>query len=99
MPHSETSRIKISVIIPTKDRGGDLSQTLGCVMSQTRPPDELIVVDQSRADDLSEVPAEYAGPRLIHIRDPEIRGLPSARNVGFATSAGDLVCFLDDDVT
>jgi glycosyltransferase involved in cell wall biosynthesis len=99
MPHSETSRVKISVIIPTRDRAGDLSQTLDGVLAQTRPPDELIVVDQSRADDLGERVAEYAGPRLIHIRDTKIRGLPAARNVGFAASAGDLVCFLDDDVT
>lgn len=98
-PRARTSRVKISVIIPTKDRGDDLRQTLECVLAQTRPPDELIVVDQGRADSLSEMLAQYAGPRLLHIRDPEITGLPAARNVGFAASAGDLVCFLDDDVT
>lgn len=99
MPHSETSPFKISVVIPTKDRGGDLSRTLRCVLRQTRPPDELIVVDQSRADDAGALPDAHEGVRVLHIRDPEIRGLPMARNVGFAASAGDLVCFLDDDVT
>src|ERR1043166_1269809 len=99
MPHAETSRPSISVVIPTKDRAADLAQTLKCVLSQTRPPDELIVVDQGCAGDACEVLAECADLRPVHIRDSEIRGLPAARNVGFAASMGDLVCFLDDDVT
>lgn len=99
MPHAETSRLSISVVIPTKDRAGDLSQTLKCVRAQTRAPDELIVVDQGRAGDVSEALAVYADLRPVHIRDSEIRGLPAARNVGFAASKGALVCFLDDDVT
>jgi glycosyltransferase involved in cell wall biosynthesis len=99
MPHAETPRLSISVVIPTKDRPGDLAQTLECVLAQTRAPDELIVVDQGRAGDVSEALAGCVGTRLIHIRDPGIRGLPAARNVGFAASRGDLVCFLDDDMT
>ena len=99
MPHAETSRLSISVVIPTKDCASDLAQTLKCVRAQTRAPDELIVVDQSRAGDAREALAEYADLRPIHIRDTEIRGLPAARNVGFAASKGDLVCFFDDDVT
>lgn len=99
MPLAETSRLSISVIIPTKDRAADLARTLKCVTAQTRAPDELVVVDQGRAGDADEALAGCVGPRLIHIRDTEIRGLPAARNVGFAASTGDLVCFLDDDVT
>ena len=89
----------MSVVIPTKDRGGDLSQTLECVMAQTRLPDELIIVDQSRTDDARERLAKFDVHNLTHIRDTEIKGLPMARNVGFEASSGDLVCFLDDDVT
>jgi glycosyltransferase involved in cell wall biosynthesis len=96
---AETSRLSISVIIPTRDRADDLARTLKSVLSQTRAPDELIVVDQGRACDVSGPPAECSGTRLVHIRDPGIRGLPAARNVGFAASTGDLVCYLDDDVT
>ncbi|HST50418.1 MAG TPA: glycosyltransferase family 2 protein [Pyrinomonadaceae bacterium] len=99
MSHAEASRLSISIVIPTKDRAGDLAQTLKCVRAQTRAPDELIVVDQSRAGDVGETLAGYTDPRPIHIRDTEIRGLPAARNVGFAASKGDLVCFFDDDVT
>src|ERR1051325_1823564 len=98
-PLADTSRIRMSVIIPTKDRGGDLSQTLECVMAQTRLPDELIIVDQSRTDDARERLAKFDVRHLTHIRDTEIKGLPMARNVGFEASSGDLVCFLDDDVT
>jgi GT2 family glycosyltransferase len=37
--------------------------------------------------------------RLIYIWDRNITGLPMARNAGFAASKGDLVCYLDDDIT
>jgi GT2 family glycosyltransferase len=99
MPHTDASRLKISVIIPTRNRATDLARTLACLAAQTRPPDELILVDQSLSDEARERSGEYAWRRLIHIRDPGIKGLPAARNVGFAASTGDVVCFLDDDVT
>jgi glycosyltransferase involved in cell wall biosynthesis len=99
MPHSDASRIKISVVIPTKNRAVDLGRTLASLVAQTRPPDELILVDQSLSDEAKERSGEYAWRRLIHIRDPEIKGLPAARNIGFALSTGDVVCFFDDDIT
>ncbi len=90
--------MKISVIIPTKNRAADLSQTLASVLAQTRMPDELIVVDQS-----FEKPVDTSGAseavRIAHIWNPQINGLPMARNVGFAASTGDIICFLDDDVS
>jgi hypothetical protein len=39
-PRAQTSRLKISVVIPTKDRVADLSRTPECLLAQTRPPDE-----------------------------------------------------------
>jgi glycosyltransferase involved in cell wall biosynthesis len=99
MPHADASRLKISVVIPTKDRAADLARTLSCLAVQTRPPDELILVDQSLSDEASEGLGEYDWRRLVHLRDPSIKGLPAARNVGFAASTGDVICFLDDDVT
>jgi glycosyltransferase involved in cell wall biosynthesis len=93
----------ISVLIPTRNRPRDLIETAEAIASQTRLPDELIVVDQSVAGDssrqLKEIFAGHPGVRLIHIRDPAITGLPAARNAGFAASTGDLVCYLDDDIT
>jgi glycosyltransferase involved in cell wall biosynthesis len=94
--------VKLSVIIPTKNRQRDLLETLRALGAQTRPADELIIVDQSPADSngtevwkLSEAAAAVSA----YIWDWTITGLPMARNVGFSASTGDIVCYLDDDTT
>ena len=93
----------ISLIIPTRNRPADLIETAQAIIAQTRLPDELIVVDQSAAGDssrrLKEIVAEQPAVRLIYIWDRSITGLPMARNAGFAASTGDLICYLDDDIT
>ena len=72
-------------------------------MAQSRPPDELILVDQSDSDvsrggiqDM--VKAACYVIRLIYIYDPSVRGLVDAKRVGALNSSGDIVCFLEDDV-
>ena len=96
-------RTTISLIIPTKNRRAVLLETVDAILKQTRYPDELIIVDQSATgcSSLEVRQALDSQPRirLIYIWDRKITGLPMARNVGFAGSTGDLVCYLDDDIT
>jgi glycosyltransferase involved in cell wall biosynthesis len=93
----------ISLIIPTRNRPADLVETVDAVLKQMRCPDELIIVDQSTTGgsnlELRQAVATQPRIRLIYIWDHNITGLPMARNAGFAASTGDLVCYLDDDVT
>jgi glycosyltransferase involved in cell wall biosynthesis len=89
-------------VIPTRNRSSDLVETAHAIAGQTRLPDELIVIDQSPAGDSSRQLRETLSTqsvRLIYIWDPAITGLPMARNIGFQASTGDLVCYLDDDIT
>jgi GT2 family glycosyltransferase len=95
--------VKISVIIPTKNRPVDLLATVRAVISQTPPPDELVIVDQTSGN-LSEASVRSllkvaAAVRLIYIWDPKINGLPMARNAGFAACSGEIICYLDDDTS
>jgi glucosyl-dolichyl phosphate glucuronosyltransferase len=86
--------LSVSVIIPTKDRPGDLEATIESLLRQTRPPDEIIVVDQSAARSFTKpipIPLRY-------IHDPKIGGLTEAKNAGMKASQGDIWVFLDDDV-
>jgi glycosyltransferase involved in cell wall biosynthesis len=96
-------RTTISVVIPTINRPADLVETAQAVAAQTRLPDELIVVDQSptanTSNRLRQLFACQPAVRLIYIWNPAIIGLPMARNAGFDASTGDLICYLDDDIT
>ena len=86
--------IRISVVIPCFDQGRFLADALDSVLAQTRPPCEIIVVDDGSHDDTSEVASRYAQVRCLR---QQRRGLAAARNAGFASSSGDGVVFLDAD--
>lgn len=95
--------MKISVIIPTKNRTDDLLKAVASIIVQSRLPDELIIVDQSDSEASRDAIQTMAGTahnvmRLNYIYDPRIRGLVDAKRVGVLNSSGDIVCFLEDDV-
>lgn len=87
--------VKISVIIPTKNRADDLRRTLDSLARQTRRPEEIIVVDQSSSPSL---PSKTVPVSMNYIHNPHISGLTEARNVAMDRATGDVLLFLDDDV-
>lgn len=93
---------KLSAVIPTKNRPDDLSRAVASVYAQRRPPDELIIVDQSGSDLSRAAVTALIRPsatELVYIHDPEVAGLVAAKKVGAETARGDIVCYLEDDVT
>lgn len=95
----------VSVAIPTRGRPGHLAEAVAALLAQTRPMDELIVVDQSADDDgrrcvTALVAAKPAArrPRLVYVRDPAIPGAAAARNAALELFRGDVLVFCDDDV-
>lgn len=87
---------RISVIIPTYQHASTLPRVLDSLASQLRQPDEIIVVDDGSTDGTREVLSAYLD-RIKYILQ-ENKGAPTARNVGFRESIGELVIFWDADV-
>lgn len=89
--------MKITVIICTRNRFDDFTKTLPSIAAQTRPPDELIVVDSSDEKKLEAYLGSVTLPfpvRYFHTQP----GLTLQRNRGIRESKGDLIFFFDDDV-
>lgn len=80
----------VAVVITTRDRPDALRQALESVRAQTRPADEIIVVD-----DGSEQPVS-ASEDVVVIRGHGA-GVCAARNAGLGVTASSYVTFLDDD--
>jgi GT2 family glycosyltransferase len=82
-----------SLIVITLRRAGLLRNTLAALQRQTRPPGEVIVIDNGPDPDTERV-ARDLGAR--YVPEPR-RGYGSARNRGLAEARGDILYFLDDD--
>ncbi|MPZ73153.1 MAG: glycosyltransferase [Nitriliruptorales bacterium] len=86
---------RVSVVIPTKDRGPLLAQSLGTVLRQLDVDLEVVVVD-----DGSVSPARRwvsPDPRVRVVRNAAPTGVSAARNRGIAEARGEWIAFLDDD--
>jgi len=93
---------KLTVVIPTRNRPDDLAKAVASIRSQTRLPDELIIVDQSQSNKSRtqvELLMRYSPHiQLIYVHDESISGLVEAKQVGANTTTGDIICYLEDDV-
>jgi glycosyltransferase involved in cell wall biosynthesis len=85
----------VSVVIPTCDRCDTLVRALLSVYAQTRPPAEIIVVDDGSTDGTQEK-VEQEFPEVSLVRQSN-RGVSAARNRGIAEVSGEWIAFLDSD--
>src|SRR5689334_1646152 len=92
----EDDFMKLSVVIPVHNGGDDLRRCLEVLLDSTRPPDELIIVDDASTDESAELASELGLLVPSHSRDPI--GPARARNRGVAHAQGDILVFIDADV-
>ena len=84
----------ISVIIPTRDSGSFLAETLNSVADQSFANYEIIIVDAGSGDDTLSIAGCHSKVRIIV---QQSTGLSGAWNEGIAAARGELVAFLDSD--
>lgn len=88
----------VSIIIPAYNAAAYLPDSLRCVLGQTHPHVEAIVVDDGSTDGTAALLAEWAGRELrVRAVHQANQGLPSARNSGLRVARGEYIAFLDAD--
>jgi glycosyltransferase involved in cell wall biosynthesis len=85
---------KLSVIIPTLNEEPHAGALLSDVMAQTRPPDEVLVVDAGSTDGTVTLVRRFPSVQLLTTKPPVACG----RNLGGRSATGDVLIFLDADV-
>jgi rhamnosyltransferase len=88
--------MKVSLIIPTYNAGRYICPLLDILRKQTRPIDELIVVDSTSKDDTSQQLALYPEVKVIQIPQVEFSH-GGTRNLAFQKALGDIVCCVTQD--
>lgn len=88
---------RVSVVLPTWNRGWILEQAVDSVLDQDYGNLELVVVDDGSTDDTPQLLSAY-GDRLRIIRQAN-QGVSAARNAGIRAATGELIALLDSDDT
>lgn len=93
MPGQDTG---FSVIVPLYNKVGEVTATLGSVLSQTLAPREVIVIDNGSTDGSVEAVQAIADAR-VRLLHEALRGPGPARNRGIAEASGEWIAFIDAD--
>lgn len=92
--------MRMSVVVPAYNEVAALPATLGqlgrCAEAARDAEVEIVVVDNGSGDDTAAVAAAH-GARVVS--EPSRRGVAPARNAGAAATEGDVLVFVDADVT
>ena len=86
---------RVSVVIPTYNRGNLIGQAIDSVLAQSYSDFEIIVSDDGSTDDTAARVARY-GDRVRYVRTAN-GGVAHARNVGTREARGDYLAYLDSD--
>lgn len=85
----------VSVIVPVYNRAKLVTRAIDSVLKQSRPPLEIIVVDDGSTDETPDVLRQY-GSKIKIIRQAH-RGVSAARNRGIRSARGQWIALLDSD--
>ncbi|MBM3599618.1 MAG: glycosyltransferase [Alphaproteobacteria bacterium] len=86
--------MKVSVYVPCFNGERYIAQCIASLLTQTRRPDEIIVVDDGSTDRSPRVASAYP-VRLI--RHEQNQGLGATRSTGVRAATGDLIASIDAD--
>ena len=87
--------MKISVIIPVKNRAHIIKETINSVITTNYPDLEIIIVDNNSKDNTEEIVRNYKNVKYIKNDDDRERSY--SRNIGIKIAKGEFVTFLDSD--
>lgn len=92
---TDRNDILISVVIPAYNTEKYISRAIESILRQSRPADEIIVVDDGSTDKTAEIVRGY-GEKVKYFHQ-ENAGPGSARNKGIEEASFEWITFLDSD--
>src|SRR5581483_11195160 len=97
MANAVPQDLTVAAVIPLYNGAGYIETAIGSVLAQSRPPDEIVVVDDGSIDAGPEIVERLARKHPIRFLRKSNGGQASARNFGVANTRSTLIAFLDQD--
>jgi glycosyltransferase involved in cell wall biosynthesis len=88
--------VRVSVVVATYNAAWCVGRALDGALSQSRPPDEIIVGDDGSSDGTADLVERRFGPAVTVLRLPH-RNAAAVRQAAVGRSSGDWIAFLDAD--
>jgi glycosyltransferase involved in cell wall biosynthesis len=85
----------VTAAIPVRDGEAYLAEAIESVLAQSRPPSQVIVVDNGSTDRSAEIARGYGA--AVELVEERRLGIGPARNAALRAARGDFVAFLDAD--
>lgn len=86
--------LTLTIVIPVFNEQDHLSACLSAIGGQTIAPDEVLVVDNNSTDKSVEIACHFPFVKLLRAKR---QGVLFARNKGFNSAIGDVICRIDAD--
>jgi len=87
--------MELSVIIPCYNGESYIAQTIGSLLEQSWPADQIIVVDDGSTDQSAAIARSFGS--AVHVISNRCGGASKARNYGYRFATGEALMFLDAD--
>lgn len=99
MIQTQTSEIKVSIIVPVYNVQAYIKQCIESILSQSLREIEVIFVNDASPDKSAQIIESFAkiDPRIRLINNPENVGVGAARNKGLEAAKGKYVKIIDSD--
>ncbi len=86
----------VAGIMPLYSKRETVGEAIESMLAQTRPPDEIVIVDDGSTDGSDNlVEQRYGKHQVIRLIRQENRGVSAARNAAIRATASPLLAFLD----
>ena len=95
----DLNRMRVSVVVPTYNHASFVEECLTAIRDQSRPPDEVVVIDDGSTDATWELVKNFPFPSTITTvrKQTTNQGAHAALNFGMDLATGDYVALCNSD--
>ena len=91
------SKCRVSIVMPTYNRGGVIVNAIRSVIDQTFTDWELIIVDDGSTDNTERVVKSFYDPRIKYHKIEHTGYVSKVRNAGNKLAKGEIIVVHDSD--
>lgn len=88
---------RISVVLPTWNRGGRVGHAIRSIIDQSFEDWELVVIDDGSEDGTGRVVKDFAHPRIKYHKIEHQNNISRVRNIGNQLAQGEIIVVQDSD--